>query len=246
MIKMIKKLTQYSVFATAGLIFTAGADASIILAEDFEADNVTSFSGAGKIEQTHVIGTNFPASFATEYAALGTQFLRNDSKRKQGSTAPTIFNLGDLTQVAKLKISFDLLAIDSWDGSTLAGGLGATDIFNVEINSGSVFQETIDFQLLGDGSISSNSDATLISSGKNLGFNQSHFDTIYNVSFLVSGVFTNPTELSFFASGTNWTGGLDESWGIDNLVVESVTTPSLFALILLGIGGILFGRKLKR
>jgi hypothetical protein len=254
MIKTIKKLAKFSVLATAGVLCAANVNAGIIFSENFEANDSSSFSGAGTIDKTVVDFKNdaYDRTLGNEYLELGNYFLRNDTgTRVTNGAEATIFDLGDISNAVNLRITFDLLAIDSWDGSDQSvGGNGLEDFFNMAINFGSsieeiIFQESIDHGHLQEGSITSHGGSIVEFSGDDVGYGE-HFDTIYSVSFLYSGTFSADTKLGIFSSGEAFSGALDESWGIDNLVIEDIPTPSLLALIVMGIGGILFGRKLKR
>lgn len=214
--------TMKGLCLTALLSFGASAQASVILMEDFD-DGSSSFTGAGGI----VSAGGFD----------GTGNVSGNIYRNTTSSMSDI-SLSGLAGAGSLTISFDLLAIDSWDGNTRTGGNAPQDFFNVTLSSGTAFSETIDVFLESDGSISTSADASLVSSGSNLGFS-GYVDSVYSISFDVSGPFSDPSTLSFFASGGGWQGGTDESWGIDNLKVTAETVnevPEPSSLWLLGAG----------
>ncbi len=114
--------------------------------------------------------------------------------------ASSSLNLGGIGAHNGLNIEFDFLAIDSWDGNTTIGGVVPPDAFNVEVDSGSEFKETVDFAIESDGSISTSADASLLFRGSNRGFS-GRPDTVYHITVNILGHTTSTANINFFASG---------------------------------------------
>lgn len=127
-----------------------------------------------------------------------------------------------------LALAFLAAIIDSWDG---------TELFQVTIDGTTVFSHW--FQLAtGDASDYLAPPGGLLSSGTNLGFNNGgyHFrDRAYNMG--VDPVFTVPHTASTVTivwkigaisgpAASQWQGGSDESWGIENVKVSTSPTVS--------------------
>jgi hypothetical protein len=179
---------------------------TVLLSSDFETSLPAEFSGAGAREGTE----NFPLSLP----AFGSWFLRNSTG---GPAAATTVVLNSIPVHDALNIYFVLAVIDSWDGS-----LG--DTFNVTVDGSPVFSSTY-----------SNFDGDLPYGGSRLffgpdrGFNALWTDSAYAIGLTVPH--TSPTAtIEFFASGSDWAGGLDESWAIDNLEIATVPEPASIVL----------------
>lgn len=130
-------------------------------------------------------------------------------------------------------LTFDLYAIDSWDGDDTNFG---PDWFRVHANGVTVFDETIanmhtlqSFRPPDVGPIQ-------------LGYHPTAPDSIYRdvaVSFEAPGAAS--LSLKF---GANLMQGIsDESWGLDNVRVESQIIPTPGAIALLGLAGLTLVRR---
>ena len=175
----------------------------------------------------------------TGYASTGIfsgMMLHNSTGVGTNAPVKTILTLSGLPSHNTLDIDFALAIIDSWDSSN---GSPSPDYFNVTVDGLSIFQETY---ANASGSVSyADPDNTLVPTTGDLGFTGGSFfdgDRAYNAAddsaFLVAHTNSSVT-IEFFASGSGWQGGVDESWGMDNLSVSAITTvPIPGALWLLG------------
>ena len=196
------------------------AISATVYSNDFEA-NAAGISGAGSLQGTQ------------GYSGLGygMRFLRNDALGNPQPASVLSFNLAGAATGAML--SLDLGIIDSWDG---AGAFGP-DFFNVKVDGVTVFSQ-----------IFSNFAAATVhpalatkAYGAVLGFNSTFPDSAYLLTLALGNLSAGAHSIEFFASGANWQGGSDESWGIDNVLVTAnfanpIPEPETYALMLAGLG----------
>jgi len=125
---------------------------------------------------------------------------------------------------ADYTVTFDLYLFDSWDGDHKSWG---SDRFGVMIDGQTIFQES--FSNFLDRPDWAPSYAGLPDEGgSNLAFS-SWDDSIYrNMQFSFSAA-GDATEVSFFATGLQ--GLNDESWGLDNVVVQTVPSPAPMGVV---------------
>lgn len=130
------------------------------------------------------------------------------------------------------RIAFDFYAIDSWDG-TNTGGSNGPDYFKVTIDGAIVFRNTFTHEYPSQGMTY----PYPYNQTGNYGFQSSLKDAIYR---RVEAVFTATCNVSNVKFGAelvdpSGSGFNDESWGIDNLTVQTarfrdVTTTKGFAV----------------
>ncbi|PNW37123.1 UNVERIFIED_CONTAM: hypothetical protein BEN50_01995 [Euhalothece sp. KZN 001] len=172
---------------------------------DFENGLPAEFSGAGNLESVQ------------GYEGIGGfsgNFLRNTTVEPAQKTTLT---LTDLPEHNAIDLGFFAAIINSWDG---ADSLAGPDIFNVTIDGQNIFSES---ETVSDSFPSF--EGFLITEGSDLGFPSSppYRDKGYN--FRVYPTFRNiphnsdTLTVEWFASGSGWQGGDDESWAIDNVEV---------------------------
>ena len=228
------KPLKRSIIVLSFLLITARVEASLLYENDFE-DPLDILLGAGSI-----VG----AQGFNGIGDISGGIWRNTAPGNPAANSSVNLAGGPYSG---LHIEFDFMAIDSWDGTTAAGGIIPPDFFNVTVNSGTEFSETVDFAIEADGSISTSAAATLLSSGSNLHTvpGTSWPDTVYHIALDVLGPVTSPVAVSFFASGAGWQGGNDESWAIDNLRITSVPEPTTLALMGLGLFGMAYQLRRK-
>ena len=159
---------------------------------------------------------------------FGGNFLRNATGGSQGGGgsvgAPqirTVLTLTGLPEHNSIDLNFLFAAIDSWDGSEPPYG---PDVFNVVVDGRTIFRELIVTS-------SYNPRPGVFLRGGNFGFDGNRVDFAYNLG--LDPTFDNIPHTSssltieWFADGSGWSGGTDESWGIDNVevLVNNPTPP---------------------
>jgi hypothetical protein len=164
---------------------------------------------------------------------LGTRYFHNTT----GGT--TIFTANGLGAHDSLKLSFDLIFVDSWDGNDgsccspdylFANINGASDAYYASIALGSS-----DYFGLG----------TLSAFGNYLS-NPSWNDKIVHYDLIIPHT-ASSFFLSFNAGGGGFQYGTDESWGIDNFSLSArtdVPEPASWAMLIAGFG--LTGAVMRR
>lgn len=215
------------VIATITLLLfaiTAPAWATPYFSTDFENGLGSEFFGAGIVE-----GTQGYASYG-----FGESFLRNTTGSDE--TQATILELTGLPTHTSIDLEFLVAIIDSWDNSAPYG----PDHFNVQIDDNVIFSSL----MIGSGV--PNSGAPLMPR-QHLGFRSKydwHKDIAYDmgVGSLFRGIEHNADTLTvqWYASGSGWQGGADESWAIDNISVTlngvPIPNPEPTTMLLLGAG----------
>ena len=225
-----------AVMALALASGTAKAQTTVFTT-DFNAGAPVQFSGITTTESVQ------------QYAGLGPVgnqfgglFLRNTTVSPVQATTLTLTGLQAHTSV---NVNFLLAIIDSWDG--INGG-ASPDIFNVTVGDG-VITNTVFTQAFANASGTQTyvppAGVDLAPSRPNLGFS-GFGDEGYNMYLepsLNNIAHTSSTlTVSWFASGTGYQGGDDESWAIDNVRIQLNGTagaagpePGTFALLATGL-----------
>lgn len=210
----------------------ASLQAATLFSTDFETGSAPAeISGAGS-----VIGSgSFPAgvglgNFVYQNAAVGDP---------AASTDITLTGIGTHTTT---DISFTFLAIDSWDGTT--GGCCQPDVLNLYVDGNNIFQASFrNFAVTGQLDASSAAGGVVfnispvIADGNDYigsGFN----DSVWSISLSNIAHTSSTMVVSFFASGSGWQGGTDESIGLDNInvsadVADAPTPEPATALLLI-------------
>lgn len=228
--------------ATVTITITAVNDAPIANSDNYTADEniplVISESGRGIVVFSSTFDSGIPAGIAggggTEAVQglggtgpSGNQFggllYRNATGvAGNGFQTPTTLTLTNLPAHTSLSVEFLLAILDSWDGITGSN----VDIFGIQLDGIIIFQHYPDADLTQQSYVAPT--GGLLSSGTNLGFSANN-DSVYDMSLdaaLRDIPHTASTAtLSFFAGGSNWDGGTDESWAMDNLKVTVSSTP---------------------
>ncbi|MBU2893411.1 hypothetical protein KO495_08720 [Colwellia sp. D2M02] len=212
------------IIVACSLLLTQVSQASIIYQNDFEASAGAPWS-TSLLDITPVGNRSFLGQFGNETVSL---------------------SLDNLEAHNTMTISFDLFVIQSWDGNQVSGG--GFDVFTFGLANGlsllsTTFSNTPEFNhnqsysaSNANGDFVAHTDAAEINS---LGYSF-YGDSVYNLSFTFAHA-ANDVQFNFNASGLQ--SMADESWGIDNVMVEVSSTnnipePStlfLFALPLLAL-----------
>lgn len=196
-----------------------GAD-TVVFSTDFESGLPAEMTAPGSV----IEGVQGYAGLGPAGNQFGGNFLRYTSV----PLFDTQVTLTNLPPHDHLRVDFLLALIDSWDG---------TELFKVTIDGTEVFSHW--FQLAtGDASSYVAPAGGLLSSGVNLGFSNGTYyfrDRAYDMS--VDTVFTVPHTASSVTivwklgavsgpAASQWQGGGDESWAIENVKVTVSSTPT--------------------
>jgi hypothetical protein len=189
---------------------TSISTSNIVFSNNFDSGVPPEFSGVVSIESVQAyegigIGANI----------FGGDFLRNSSV----PPLPTTLTLTGLPAHTSIDLHFLLAIIDSWDG----GGAGG-DTFTITIDGQSVFTEVFD-NVGGVQSYNPPSGVELVrrvelgfrdidEHDQESGYYMGNDLTLANIPHT-----SNTLTIQWYASGSGWQGGSDESWAIDNLEV---------------------------
>lgn len=153
-----------------------------------------------------------------------------------------------------VRLEFDFCAIRTWDGGSIGGASGA-DLFSTGVGGGPILlSETFSVGDLdsrqrmsygtGAGGVANRSRWGAIANDS-LGYPWKH--RVLDATWRFSFEFLAPVdglELWFAASGLQEMN--DESWGLDNVKVDTVSVPSHGSVALLGAGTIIMCRRRRR
>ncbi|MFZ4763334.1 MAG: PEP-CTERM sorting domain-containing protein [Roseimicrobium sp.] len=234
---------------TTALVAPVG-NATVVFSTNFDHGAPTEMSGVVATEPVQGYAGIGPAG-----GEFGGLFLRNSS-----NGAPTMLTLTGLPAHSAVRLGFLLAVIDTWEGSGLSGGYRAPDVFNVAIDGQTVFSHTFEnynFDLpLFSQSYEAPVGVRLTSTPyPELGFSirnsesvpdmgDSAYDLGADPAFLTIPHTSSTLTVSWFASGSGWQGGRDESFAIDNLTVavlpysfrSTVSVPEPQKVALQGLG----------
>ncbi len=188
----------------------AGPGSTVVYSNDFDLSPMV----AEGVSDWLSVDLESVQGFADLGAGFAGNFLRND--REGNPAARTTLQLTNLPSHTSIDLNFLAAIIDSWDGSS------APDLFNVEIDGSMVFSETFDNHDLADQSYLPPAGVQLTPFPlSNRGFNGGRSDAAYNLG--LDPIFDNiphtadSVTISWYASGSGWQGGNDESWAIENV-----------------------------
>lgn len=218
---------------TALSLSGVAAQAATLYSNDFET-NTNGFSGAG----TLVSSEGFSAY------GFGSAYLRNDAGGNPAPASTLTLSTGAAAVAATLM--FDLAVLDSWDGAAGYNCCGP-DVFNVQVDGTTVFSYAFN---MFNGTPATDSALTNLYYGSSIAYNAGWGDQGYSVSLFLGDLAAGTHVIDFFASGTGWQAGGDESWAIDNVNVSGrlvsttdVPEPGSMALVALAVAGLAATRR---
>jgi hypothetical protein len=208
---------------------------------DFDSGLPVEFGGAGLVQDVQGLsGKGFDGN------QFGGKFLRNDSTLDVDNpfqAVATTLTLTNLPTHTSIDLSFLLAILDSWDGYQVDGDVPHLDTFNVTVDDSLVFSQVFsNFDILGAQTY--NPPGVSIVRQEQLGFGQMYPESAYDMSLDPSFISIPHTAstltIRWFASGSYWQGGYDESWAIDNVKVvlngTHVANPEPTSLVIFGGG----------
>ena len=253
----------------AGLPAMANAGWINVYSNDFNGGASSALSGGGSI--VSVGGFSGIGNPGNQFSG---QYLVNDSgsiwHAGSATVLPTVttLTLTGLADHTAISLSFLLAIRDTWDGSyyRLDPGLDFAnyDYFNVAVDGTTIFSETFSQRLDNPNYVQSfqapagslltvvNRDYTRVA-GPDSAYDMGLYADFQSIAHTGSTL-----TLSFWADGPGWQGGVDESWGMDNLCVsilgasappsQSVPEPETATILLAGLGilGVTRSRKAAR
>jgi hypothetical protein len=197
------------------------------------------FSGAATTEPVGLYAGIGPAG-----NQFGGQFLRNATGSVSVAQTPTTLTLTGLPVHSTLTLRFLLAAIDTWDGDFSAPGAPVPDYFNVTVDGGSVFRQTLSnyrdnvqqsytpppgVQLLSRPFPELGWQVRPTNGGGFPDFGDAAYNLGADPAFANIPHTASSVTIRWFADGSGWQGGDDESWAIDRVAV-SVNSDSVLAV----------------
>lgn len=213
--------------------------AVMIFSTDFDSGVPAQLSGTVATESVGLYAGIGPAG-----NQFGGQFLRNATGSPGVAQTPTTLTLTGLPVHTTLSLGFLFAAIDTWDGDFSAPGAPVPDYFNVTVDGAPVFRQTLSnyrdhvqqsyvppagvlltprpFPELG-WQIGPTNGAGYPDFG-DAAYNLGGDPAFRNIPHTASSV-----TIQWFADGSGWQGGDDESWAIDRVSV-SLNADSILAV----------------
>lgn len=193
-----------------------------VFATDFTGGAPAEFSGHSATES--VLGYTGLGPLGNRF---GGNFLRNDTGSPGVPQTHTVLTLTGLPIHTSVDVRFLLALIDTWDGSFSAPGAPVPDEFHVKVDGVTVFAETLsNFNNQQNQSYSPPPGVLLTPLpylDRGWQVRNDFGETAYDMGAeprLQAIPHTAPTlVVEWFAAGSGWQGGMDESWAIDNVAI---------------------------
>lgn len=223
----------------AAVMLPGAASAAVVYTQDFEVSS----AGVGGLGAVQSVAGLPAGSFGASHWYNGTSLT--------GAASATTLGVSGIGAHTTVSLDFDFMAWNSWDGSTLSFPQG--DFFEVWLDGAKLLTVS---PANASGSSSIPPEATLLLSGAyGYGDDAPYFnhDSVYHIS--LSGiVHTAATaNFEFRVTGPGWQGdasGVDEAFGLDNIVISANTAtsgvpePASWAMMIGGFA--LLGAALRR
>lgn len=234
----------------AAAVLLAGslqAQAATILAASFNDGAFSAPFGAAAISVPFSGDSNLaePVQGFAGVGGFSGTFIYNDATGNPAG-ATSLF-LSDLPAHTAVDVNFLLALLDSWDSTD---GTVTPDLLNVEIDGAVVLQVTCN-NASGSVCYGGTVVAPMAHRGFNGGWQDIGFDMSNEAALTVAHTASTLT-VRWFASGAGWQGSSDESFAIDNLVVNLITDdgrvpePASLALLGLGLAGLGLSRRKQK
>lgn len=208
---------------------------------------------AGVNQAAEIYSNDFETSVGAQWSTslLDITPVGNRSFLGQFGNETVSLSLDAIDAHNTMTVSFDLFVIQSWDGNQVSGG--GFDIFTFDIANGpnllnTTFSNTPEYNhnqsyspSNANGDFAAHTGAAEVNS---LGYSF-YGDSVYNLSFTFAHS-ANNVQFDFSAFGLQ--NMADESWGIDNVSVETSTVntiPEPTTLFLFALSFIALARKLS-
>ena len=220
-------MVKHIVAAAVAVFLAAPALAGVVYQQDFES-SAAGFAGGSVQNSQGYAGYGF-----------GNQLWHTGSAHGgvRSATATLSFNLAQAVRGATL--SFSLAIIDSWDTNDTWG----IDRFRVLLDSQAA--PLFDHAFGSEGVTGVPGLGTLASS-QPLGFTNLYNDSAYTLSLNLGDLAAGTHSLQFQAYGPNWQAEIDESFGVDNVVVAGNPVPEPGSFGLAGLGLAVLGLARRR
>ena len=216
----------------AAAVAAGSASAAPIFSADFESGTTPAgVGGAGAVESSQGLSA----------FGFGQQLLVN-----AGVSQPTTIEF-TLSQASFVDIGFDVAIIDSWDGSS------GPDFLQVDLNGDTLFRESFDFTDAADQSFNPPPGSTILARDTSdpinrftgsQRFNDQAYDFGQLSQFQGLNLGAGTYTLGVQATGGGAQGGTNESFGLDNILIDATPIPEPAAAAwLLGMGGLLVRRS---
>ncbi|MDX9910717.1 MAG: hypothetical protein RBS39_02675 [Phycisphaerales bacterium] len=205
------------------------ASATVVYQNNFELESGLSEWSHTLVDTTPIGARNFLGQFVNDTVTLSLDSLPAEH--------------------TELRITFDLYIIGTWDGNELPG----PDVWQLRVDGNTVVDTTFavgdetswrrqSYPVIdGSGGLFQNRQGSMEDDTLGYTWNGFNRDSVFHLDIIIPHSGDTAT-LDFLAMGLQTALG-DESWGIDNVLVQA---PAPGALAALSMGGVMVGRRRRR